>query len=133
MILLDTHVLLWAAVDDRKLGRRSRRLIEKHWPEGQIGACSLSFWEVALLHEANRIHLSVPAGTWRRERLDTGLVEFAVDGAIAVRAAGLGALPGDPIDRLIVATALERGAALLTGDERLLGWKHALARHDART
>lgn len=35
---------------------------------------------------------------------------------------------GDPIDRLIVATALERGAALLTADEGLLGWKHTLER-----
>jgi hypothetical protein len=33
---------------------------------------------------------------------------------------------------LIVATALERGATLLTADERILGWKHTLVRHDAR-
>jgi PIN domain nuclease of toxin-antitoxin system len=69
---------------------------------------------------------------WRGERLDAGLEEIPVDRAIAVRAAGLGGLPGDPVDRLIVATALERGAALLTADERLLGWNHSLERQDAR-
>ena len=39
---------------------------------------------------------------------------------------------GDPIDRLIVATALERGATLVTADEWLLGWRGTLERHDAR-
>lgn len=132
MIVLDTHALVWAAADDRKLGRRSRRLIERHWVEGAVAASALTFWEVALLQESGRIHLPLPAAQWRAERLESGLHEFAVDGAIAVRAAGLGGLQGDPIDRLIVATALERGAALLTADERLLGWKHGLERHDAR-
>jgi PIN domain nuclease of toxin-antitoxin system len=41
-------------------------------------------------------------------------------------------LPYDPADRLIIATALAQGAALMTADERLLGWGHALERHDAR-
>jgi PIN domain nuclease of toxin-antitoxin system len=131
VILLDTHALIWAAADDRKLGRRSRRLIEKHWAEGDVLVCALSFWEVALLHERGRIALPLPVAQWRDQRLGAGLGELAVDGAIAVRAAGLGSLP-DPIDRLIVATALERGAALLTADERILTWKHALVRHDAR-
>jgi PIN domain nuclease of toxin-antitoxin system len=132
VILLDTHALVWAAADDRKLGRRSRRLIEKHWAEGEVLACALSFWEVALLHDSGRIELPLPAAQWRAQRLDSGLGEIPVDGAIAIRAAGLGGLPGDPIDRLIVAAALERGATLVTADQRLLGWEHALERHDAR-
>jgi len=132
VILLDTHALIWAAADDRQLGRRSRRLIDKHWAEGGVLVSALSFWEVALLHERGRIGLPLPVAQWRAQRLGAGLGELAVDGAIAVRAAGLGGLPGDPIDRLIVATALERGAVLLTADEGILGWEHALVRHDAR-
>ena len=50
----------------------------------------------------------------------------------AVRSVELGGLPDDPVDRLIIATALAQGAALITADERLLGWSHALERHDAR-
>ncbi|MEW5863448.1 MAG: PIN domain-containing protein [Pseudomonadota bacterium] len=49
-----------------------------------------------------------------------------------MRAVGLGGLPGDPVDRLIVATALRHGAALVTADERPLGWRHPMVRHDAR-
>lgn len=132
MIILDTHALVWMAIDERTLGRRTRRLIEKEWAEGEVAICALSFWEIALLHERGRLALAIPASDWRRERLKTGLREVAVDGAIAVRAAGLGALPGDPVDRMIIATALQTGAALVTADERLLAWKHALKRHDAR-
>lgn len=132
MIILDTHVLVWMAIDERSLGRRTRRLIEREWAESEVGICALSFWEVALLHARGRLALAIPASDWRRERLKAGLREVAVDGAIAVRAAGLGDLPGDPIDRMVIATALETGADLVTADERLLAWKHSLKRHDAR-
>ncbi|TXF10635.1 type II toxin-antitoxin system VapC family toxin [Pelomicrobium methylotrophicum] len=132
MILLDTHALVWADSDVKKLGRRSRGLIERLWSRGEVAVSALSFWEVAVLQAARRLDLPMPAAQWRTELLDGGLKEVPVDGAIALRAAGLGALPGDPIDRLIVATALERGAALMTADEGLLGWEHALKRHDAR-
>lgn len=132
MIVVDTHVLLWADLMQPQLGPRSRRLIDKHWAAGEVACCALTFWEAAVLERTARVKLPRAAEQWRAALLDSGLAEIAVDGAIAVRAAGLGGLPGDPIDRLIVATALERGAALLTADERLLGWKHTLVRHDAR-
>lgn len=132
MIVLDTHALVWAVTDDRRLGRRSRALIDRMWAKGAVAVSALTFWEVALLQAARRIALPSTIAHWRGERLDAGLAEIAVDGAVAVRAAGLGGLPGDPVDRLIVATALERGAALLTADERLLAWNHTLERHDAR-
>jgi PIN domain nuclease of toxin-antitoxin system len=44
----------------------------------------------------------------------------------------LGGLPEDPADRFIVASALSHGAALVTADEALLRWPHALERVDAR-
>lgn len=132
VILLDTHALIWADNDLKKLGTRSRALIERMWGRGAVAVSALSFWEVAMLEAGGRLTLPVPCAQWRAEVLASGVEEIPVDGVIALRAAGLGGLPGDPVDRLIVATALERGAALLTADERLLGWRHALERHDAR-
>jgi PIN domain nuclease of toxin-antitoxin system len=132
VIVLDTHALLWAVTSDRKLGVRSRRLIERSWTSAQVFASALSFWELAMLQERERITLPCPVAQWRVMRMESGLVEIPVDGAIALRAAGLGGLPGDPMDRMIAATALERNATLLTADERLLAWKSSLMRHDAR-
>jgi PIN domain nuclease of toxin-antitoxin system len=132
VILLDTHALVWADNDLKKLGSRSRALIERMWARAAVAVSALSFWEVALLEAGRRLTLPAPCAQWRAELLASGLEEIPVDGVIALRATGLGGLPGDPVDRLIVATALERGATLVTADARLLGWSHPLERHDAR-
>lgn len=132
MIVLDTHVLIWADNDERRLGRKARSLIERNWKRGQVAVCAMSFWEIALLAARGRLALPMSVAEWRAEMLEAGLVELAVDGNVGVRAVGLGGLPEDPVDRLVVATALHHGAALVTADERLLAWKQALVRHDAR-
>ena len=46
-------------------------------------------------------------------------------------AANLDDLRGDPIDRIIVATAIAEDAVLLTADRALLEWTGALHRQDA--
>ncbi len=133
MIVLDTHVLVWAAADERKLGRKARALIDRLWDGGEVAVCAMTFWEIALLQSKGRIRLPTDAGDWRAQRLAAGLVELPVNGAIGIHAVELRGLPDDPADRLIVATALAQGAALMTADDKLLSWPHALERHDART
>ena len=132
MIVLDTHVLAWADFEERKLGRKARALIGRLWARGEVAACAMSFWEVALLQSQGRLELPLAVDEWRGQVLAAGLLELPVDGNVAIRAVGLGGLPNDPVDRLIVATALHHDAALVSADERLLGWDHRLARHDAR-
>ena len=74
-----------------------------------------------MLVERKRLEFDRPALTWIRQALDLPGVELApLTPEIAVRAAGLGAdFPGDPADRLIVATALEARGPLVTLDGRL--------------
>jgi PIN domain nuclease of toxin-antitoxin system len=132
VIVLDTHVLAWADNDERKLGRKAKALINRLWVTGRVAVCAMTFWEIALLQSRGRIRLPVGVSEWRERLLAAGLLELPVDGATAVRSVDLGGLPDDPVDRLIIATALAQGAALMTADERLLGWGHALERHDAR-
>jgi len=132
VIVLDTHVLAWVASDDRKLGRKTRALIDRQWPHGKVAVCAMSFWEIALLHARRRLHLPVGVDQWRSELLAAGLLELAVDGGAGIHAVSLGGLGDDPADRLIVATALQHSAALVSADERLLEWDHPMVRHDAR-
>ncbi len=132
MILLDTHVLAWADNDERKLGPKTKALINRRWSRGEVAVCAMSFWEVALLHARRRLELPLPVHEWRVELLAAGLLELAVDGNAGIRAVHLGGLPNDPVDRLIVATALEHGAVLVSADERLLQWQHPMPRQDAR-
>lgn len=132
MIVLDTHVLAWMDIGERKIGRKARALIDRLWQGGKAAVCAISFWEIALLHSKGRIELPSRVEEWRAELLAAGLVELPVDGAVGIRAIGLTGLPEDPADRFIVACALENHAALVTADETLLDWPHALVRHNAR-
>lgn len=132
MIVLDTHVLVWADCDDKRLGRRTRALIDRHWAAGKVAVSAIAFWEVGLLQARRRLELPSTVQEWREGVLAAGVLELPLDGAIAVRALDLVGLHDDPADRFTVATALRHGAALMTADERLLGWAHALERHDAR-
>lgn len=130
MIILDTHILIWAVCGERKLGRRAHALIEQHWGTGMVAVSALTFWEIGMLQERGRLQLPTAINDWRNELLTAGLTEIPLDGAIAIRALDLSGLPGDPADRFIVATALEQGAALMTADQKLLHWRHPLERHD---
>jgi PIN domain nuclease of toxin-antitoxin system len=133
VIVLDTHVLVWADTDDRKLGRKTRARIEQDWPSGEVAVASISFWEIGLLQARGRLRLPTPLLEWRESLIAAGIVELPLDGSAAVRALDFAGLHEDPADRFIVATALVHGYALVTADERLLAWRHSLERHDARS
>jgi PIN domain nuclease of toxin-antitoxin system len=132
VIVLDTHVLLWAVSDDRKLGRKTRTMIDRRWANGELAVPAIAFWEVGLLEARGRLSLSTPVREWRNAVLAAGAMELPLDGNVAVRALDLAGLHDDPADRFIVATALAHEATLVTADERLLNWQHSLERQDAR-
>lgn len=132
MIVLDTHVLVWADNDDRKLGRKARALIEQQWTKGEVAVPAIVFWEVGLLQARGRLRLPLSVREWRDAVIAAGVVELPLDGSTAVRALDLTGLHDDPADRFVVATALVHDAPLMSADERLLAWRHTLERYDAR-
>lgn len=109
MIVLDTHVLVWAACEDRKLGRKARATIDQFWQAGRVAVAAITFWEVGVLQARRRLRLPTGLGEWRDAVLAAGAIELPLDGAIAVRALDLSDLHDDPADRFIVATALVHG------------------------
>ena len=131
MILLDTHVLIWQEQGDVRLGRQTRRVIERALQEDRAAVSAISFWEVGMRVQKGRLDLLFDLGAWRRDLLDRGLIEIPVDGGIAARAGLLPDMHGDPADRIIVATALE-GHQLVTADVKILRWPGPLGRLDAR-
>ncbi len=132
MIVVDTHALVWLVSSDPRLGRRARALLDASLASDTLSVSAMSFWEVAMLTSRGRVDLGSSADAWRTEILNLGVNEIQIDGEIAVHSVILPGLPPNPADRIIVATAVHRGAALLTADERLLDWKNPLRRHDAR-
>ena len=134
MILLDTHVLVWASLAPERLGDQASRRFEQAWAGGgqSVGVSAVSFWEVAMLVAKGRLHLEQTPMQWRRTWLAAGLAEWPLTGAIGIVAVHLDGLHADPADRWIVATAIDLGAELLTADERLLAWSGPLTCVDAR-
>ncbi len=105
MILLDSHVLLWMDAANRRLGRKSRILIDERWLAGKVAVSAISFWEIGRLNERGRIRLNASVQEWRNQWLAAGIVELPLGGGTAIRALGLAGLPEDPADRFITATA----------------------------
>ena len=131
MLLLDTHAAIWFATEDESLGRRSRDLAVAALKDGRLSISAVSFWEIALLVLKGRLRAVTPPSELRPLLLDTGVVELALTGDIALLSAALD-LHGDPADRFIAATAIAHRGTLATADKRLLKWKHPLKRQEAR-
>ena len=119
--------MLWLRAGEARLGTRARREIDQAWQSGEVGVSAISFWEIAMLKDRERIRFPEDIGPWRREQLEQGVVEIAVDGEIGIHAMSLADFHTDTVDRLIVATALA-GHRLVTADERILGWTGRLSR-----
>jgi len=108
--------------DTRRIGRRCRQLIAREEARQGVAVSPLSLFEIAALHSSGRLHLALPVEQWIREALVVSGVEVALfSPAAAVDAGQLSreALP-DPIDRMLVATARQLDAAVVTGDSRIL-------------
>ncbi len=127
MIVLDTHVLVWwADGDTKRLSRKVCQTLEQHAKRHELLVSSVSVFEITTLERRGRLRFKVSASEWLEQvrRLPEYRIEPLTD-EIAERAGQFGDnFPGDPIDRMIAATALLRGVPLVTHDERLAGIEH---------
>ena len=113
-LLLDTHVLLWAAGLSARLPDEARTLLEESETRPVFSAASL--WEVAIKNGMGRPDFRIDPHLLRRGLLENGYIELAVTGAHAVAVALLPLLHKDPFDRILVAQAQVEGITLLTAD-----------------
>lgn len=119
-LLLDTHVLLWIAIDSPRLSPAARRLLTRAGTELTFSAVSV--WEVAIKDRRGRDDFQVDAAVLRRALVDQGYTELPVTGAHAVAVSGLPARHKDPFDRLLLAQAVVEGMTLVTADETLASY-----------
>ena len=119
MILLDTHVLIWAVDDSEHLSRRAVTEIRRARRSGGLAVSSISLWELASLFARGRIQ------AYGTIEASVGLlIEDVTVRPITPEIAALAAqfpddFPRDPADRLIGATARAEGLTLITHDENI--------------
>lgn len=115
-VLLDSHVVQWWSAEPDRLSTNATRVLDG---ADELAIASISWFELAWLAHHERIVVSIPVRSWL-EQLATQLRTVGVTPAIATAAAALPtSFPGDPADRLIYATAVEKGWPLVTKDRRL--------------
>jgi PIN domain nuclease of toxin-antitoxin system len=119
-VLLDTHVVHWWSAEPDRVSQTGQEVLET---AGELLVAAISWYELAWMAERRRIDVNVPIRSWL-EKLARQVRTIGVSPAIAGSAAALPAsFPGDPMDRLIYATAIENGVRLVTKDR-------AIAKHD---
>jgi PIN domain nuclease of toxin-antitoxin system len=113
-LLLDTHLLFWAAGEPNRLPKHIRALLDNSDNELLFSAASL--WEVAIKSGLGRKDFRVEARLLRRGLLDNGYGELPIVSDHVVAIESLPPIHKDPFDRILVAQAAVEGITLLTND-----------------
>lgn len=126
MIVLDTNVLIWWISDSGKLSRKARKIIEEAEKKKAIYISSISVLEIHVLVKKGKLRLNTLADNWLEKIENLSYVHFVpIDNKIAVQSVKLDSFEHkDPADRIIIATALNIGAKLVTSDKKILDYPH---------
>jgi PIN domain nuclease of toxin-antitoxin system len=122
-LLLDTHVLLWWQLEDRRLGKKARELILQQ--RNHILVSSISFWEIAIKYALGKLPMN--AGESMASALEDGFRILPFDGAHALAVEKLPHHHGDPFDRALLAQAKHSKLSLLSNDAAMHRYASAVS------
>jgi len=125
-ILLDTHAWIWWVSADTRLSKAARRAIEKAGRDDVLWLSLISVWEIAKKFEKGQLLLDRPMDDWLDQALSQpGLNLAELTRPVLVESCRLPpTFAGDPADQIIVATARDRDATLVTKDDRIRTYPH---------
>jgi PIN domain nuclease of toxin-antitoxin system len=117
MILLDTHIVIWLALEPDKLSKRAKEVIRAARLEGGLAISGITLMELAWLAEKGRVETTLSVESFVRQ-CASRMTVLPITPEIAARAVSFpDSYPKDPQDRLIGATALVEGIRLVTHDK----------------
>lgn len=119
-LLLDTHLLLWAAAGDRRLPRIVTARLSDNRTHPLFSAASI--WEIVIKTGLGREDFRVDASMLRRGLLDNGYSELAITGTHTLAVGRLPDIHRDPFDRILAVQAIEEGIELMTRDQQLAAY-----------
>ena len=124
--LLDTHVWIWWNMHPQKLSNRVRALVSAPDRYDEMLLSAISLWEFAKLLEKGRLAISCDPVEWMNEALQMPKLRLVpLSPSIPYRSTTLPPpFHDDPADQIVVATARDENAAVLTSDARIRSYPH---------
>lgn len=113
-LLLDTHLLLWAAGQPERLSPVARTLLEDE--DNALVFSAASLWEITIKSDLRKDDFRVDPRLLRRGLIDNGYLELPVTNLHVLALKGLAARHKDPFDRMLVAQSVAEGIVLVTTD-----------------
>ncbi len=125
-LLLDTHLLLWAASLPERLPEEARALIED--AENRLFFSAASIWEVTIKNGLGKPAFQIDPHLFRRGLVENGYEELPIISSHTLAISHLPPIHRDPFDRILVAQAEYEGILLLTSDDMVAGYPGPIRR-----
>lgn len=123
-LLLDTHIILWAAGQPEKLSEPARAILTK--PENNLFFSAASIWEIVIKLGLGRKDFKVDPYRLRKMLVINGYTELSVTAEHALKIDSLPPLHKDPFDRLLIAQARAEGMTLMTSDNAVAQYQESV-------
>ena len=114
-LLLDTHLILWAASSPERLSKKALDFLSDN--ENALFFSAANLWAITIKNGLGRADFKVDVSVLRRGLLDNGYNEIPITSQHAIAVSGLPGIHRDPFDRVLVAQAITEGITLLTADK----------------
>lgn len=137
-VLLDTSVWVWFLEgDERRLSKKSVEFLKRREQTGELVVSDLSFWEVANKSAKGKLPLSIDSALWLEDAGNYASITYApIERTALIQSTRLsGSPPSDPMDRILIATALLHAATLVTSDAKIIEYarrERGISVRDAR-
>ena len=124
--VLDTHVWIWWHIHPKKLSKRVRSIISHPDQYEELLLSAISPWEFSKLLEKKRMGISCDPEKWIREALEMSKLRLVpLTPTLSYRSTTLPPpFHEDPADQIIVATAREEKATVMTKDKLIQEYTH---------
>lgn len=121
MVTVDTHIIIWEALDPAKLSKKARMEFDEANASDGVIFCDISLWEISMLMAKKRIELEVPYLEFMDLlRTTRNYIFQSITPEIADLSTNLSQeIDSDPADRIIAATAMVLNSPLITADKNL--------------
>ena len=122
--LLDTHIILWAGFDAKRLSRKARSILEN--PENVLYFSPISLWEISVKHAKHPQQLTVTSERVKDIAIKMGFIELPIRSRHGVDIAALPDIHKDPFDRMLITQARSDGLYLVSHDKKVIEYGESI-------